>query len=175
LENWNQQVKSEQSLILGPGLRKIYQRLLAQESSPVDAMPEDITIEFPAVETPSVQEQANLYQQIAGADSIYEAMGAVSAAEIALKRSKSSPLFPGVDQGYLQELDDLRKEQLLDPPDPLAMPEAEPAAPEPEDEDEEDSQDTLADALSALLQGGALEYAVVTNDELNAVVTNDDD
>jgi phage-related protein (TIGR01555 family) len=161
LENWNQQVKSEQSLVLGPALRTIYEWLLAQEDSPVSGV-EDITIEFPAVETPSIQEQANLYQQIAGADSIYEAMGAASAAEIALKRSKSSPLFPGVDRAYLQELDDLRKEKLLNPPDPMAMlaeAETEPEA-EPEDEEQEDDrQDTLADALSALLQGGALEFA----------------
>lgn len=160
LENWNQQVKSEQSLVLGPALRRIYGRLLAQDDSPISIIPEHITIEFPAVETPSVQEQANLYQQIAGADTIYEAMGAVSAAEIGLKRSKQSPLFPGVDRAYLQELDDLRKEKLLNPPDPMAMAEAE-AGPEPEEEpeEEEDRQDTLADALSALLHGGALEFS----------------
>lgn len=160
LENWNQQVKSEQSLVLGPALRTIYEWLLSQEDSPVAGVPENITIEFPAVETPSIQEQANLYQQIAGADSIYEGMGAASAAEIALKRSKSSPLFPGVDRAYLQELDDLRKEKLLNPPDPMAMFEAEAEA-EPEEEEpeeEEDRQDNLADALSALLQGGALEF-----------------
>ena len=160
LENWNQQVKSEQSLVLGPAFRKIYQRLLAQESSPVAGVPEDITIEFPAVETPSIQEQANLYQQIAGADATYEGMGAVSAAEIALKRSKSSPLFPGVDTAYLQELDDLRKEKLLNPSDPMEMlAEAEPEA-EPEDEEqEEDRQDTLADALSAMLTGKDIEIS----------------
>jgi phage-related protein (TIGR01555 family) len=164
LENWNQQVRTEQSLTLGPAFRDIYQRLLAQESSPVSGVPEDLTIEFPAVETPSMQDQANLYQQISGADSIYEAMGAVSAAEIALKRSRQSPLFPGVDQSYLQELDDLRKETLLDPPEPMAVPTEEPPAePEPEEEGE-DRQDQLADALSALISGGALVVEVEDND-----------
>jgi hypothetical protein len=172
LENWNQQVRSEQALVLGPAFRKIYQRLLAQEGSPVAGVPENITIEFPAVETPSVQEQANLYQQIAGADSIYEAMGSVSAAEIALKRSVSSPLFPGVDRAYLQELDDMRKESLLNPPDPMAMleAEAEPDAEEsePDEEEGEDRQDTLADALSALLKDGALEFYQYDHDEEEA-------
>ena len=130
LENWNQQVRSEQALTLGPAIQAIYEWLLAQPESPVKAKVEDLTVDFPAVETPSIQEQANLYQQIANADTQYEAMGAVSAAEIAIKRSLSSPLFPGVDMAHLRELDDLRKEQLINPPEPMEM--------EPDGEEEAD-------------------------------------
>jgi phage-related protein (TIGR01555 family) len=143
LENWNQQVASEQSLVLGPAIAAIYQRLLAQAGSPVSSAPEEIEVTFPSVETPSIQDKANLYQQIANADAIYESIGAVTAAEIAIKRSQSE-LFPEVDVAHMRKLDEMAKDQLLNPPDPMAM-FGEEDAPEDEDDTEADGDPASED------------------------------
>jgi len=121
LENWNQQVASEQSLVLGPAIERIYNYLLAQADSPVKGV-KNLRVNFPVVETLSRQEQINAYAQIAGADATYEAMGAATAAEIARKRSRQKgSLFPAVDMAHLKQLDDLQKDRILNPPDPMAM------------------------------------------------------
>ena len=159
LENWNQQVASEQSLVLGPAIRRVYEMLLAQESSPLGASPKDLQVVFPAVETPSLQDQVNLYAQRAGADRVYFDMGAATAAEIAVRRAKEpGGQFPSVDLGHLKELDMLQKERLLDPPDPV-MEESvatEPEA-EPEPKEQEDSKQGFGEALGALLDGKDVE------------------
>jgi phage-related protein (TIGR01555 family) len=123
LENWNQQVASEQSLILGPAIAKVYGYLLAQPESPLGGkVPEDLKVTFSAVETPSLQDQVNLYAQRAGADKVYFDMGAATAGEIAIKRAQEpGGQFPSIDLAYLRELDELQKERILNPPDPVAM------------------------------------------------------
>lgn len=161
LENWNQKVRSEQMLKLAPAMVRTYRYLLAQPSSPVAVTPEQLdtlTIEFPPVETLSVQEQANLYQQIATADTQYEQMGAATAAEIAETRAATSHLFPKVDLDHLRELDKVRKEKLINPPDPMefAPPEGgddDGGEPGPESEDRKD----FAEALAALIEGEDVE------------------
>lgn len=157
LENWNQQVASEQSLVLGPGIRKVFTWLLAQETAPLSVSPEDLKVVFPAVETPTFQEMVNNYAQVAGADATYEAMGAVTASEIAIARAQSSELFPKVDLQFHRELDDMSKERLLNPPEPFDNPE-EPGANSEETgaETEEDRAD-FGRALTALLHGQDIE------------------
>ena len=122
LENWNQQVASEQSLTLGPAIAKVYRYILAQPDSPTSGVvPDDLKVIFPAVETPSLQDQVNLYAQRAGADKVYYDMGSATAAEIAIKRAQEpGGQFPSVDLAYLRELDEMSKERLLNPPDPMA-------------------------------------------------------
>jgi len=145
--------------VLGPAIRRVYEMLLAQESSPLGASPKDLQVVFPAVETPSLQDQVNLYAQRAGADKVYFDMGAATAAEIAVRRAKEpGGQFPSVDLGHLKELDMLQKERLLDPPDPVME---EPVATEPEAEPEpkeqEDSKQGFGEALGALLDGKDVE------------------
>jgi len=120
LENWNQQVASEQSLILGPAIRRIYTWLLAQPGAPLGRLPEDLTVTFPAVETPSRQELANEYSQIGGTDAAYIAAGVLTPEQVALSRTEGSGFFPKVDKAFLKELMELRKEMLLNPPEPMA-------------------------------------------------------
>lgn len=132
LENWNQQVASEQSLVLGPAIAKLYRYLLAAPGGPMSAVPDGLKVVFPAVETPSIQELVNQYHQTAQADTIYEQMGAATAAEIARKRAQESPLFPKVDLDYIEELDELRKEKMLNPPDPMAAMQAQGTEQEPQ-------------------------------------------
>jgi hypothetical protein len=120
LENWNQQVASEQSLILGPAIRKIYTWLLAQPGTPLGEAPEDLKVVFPAVETPSRQELANEYSQIGGTDAAYIAAGVLTPEQVALSRTEQTGFFPKVDKAFIRELLELRKELLLNPPDPMA-------------------------------------------------------
>ena len=163
LENWNQQVASEQSLVLGPAIARLYNWLLAQPSSPLRGRaPADLKVEFPAVETPSLQDQVNLYAQIAGADAAYQSMGAVTAMDVAIKRAQTSSLFPNIDLAFMRELQELQRERLLNPPDPMEMMAAQEGNEEDEnaeadEEEAEDSKAALADALSALLDGKDIE------------------
>ena len=120
LENWNQQVASEQSLILGPAIRRIYSWLLAQPETPIGKAPEDLKVLFPAVETPSRQELANEYSQIGGTDAAYIAAGVLTPEQVALSRTEGSGFFPKVDKAFTRELLELRKEMLLNPPEPMA-------------------------------------------------------
>lgn len=138
LENWNQQVASEQSLVLGPAIAKVYRFLLAQQSSPLKGeIPEGFKVTFPAVETPSLQDQVNLYAQRAGADKVYYDMRAVTAAEIARKRSQEpGGQFPSVDLEFLEELDEMAKERILEPPEQESMAEPQDMSNgQPEDDD----------------------------------------
>jgi len=119
LENWNQQVASEQSLVLGPAIREIYTWLLAQPGTPLSVVPEDLKVIFPAVETPSRQELANEYSQIGGTDAAYIAAGVLTPEQVALSRTEQTGFFPKVDKALLRELLELRTEMLLNPPDPM--------------------------------------------------------
>lgn len=119
LENWNQQVASEQSLVLGPAIRDIYGWLLAQPDSPLRKAPDDLKVIFPAVETPSRQELANEYQQVGGTDIGYINAGVVTPETVALTRAEQPGFFPKVDKDLLRELEELRVERLLNPPDPM--------------------------------------------------------
>jgi hypothetical protein len=141
LENWNQQVASEQSLVLGPAIRKIYGWLLAQPDSPISKAPEDLKVIFPAVETPTRQELVNEYQQIGATDIGYITAGVVTPEKVALTRTEQPGFFPKVDKVLLRELEELRNERLLDPPEPAEM------APPPVEEElavpAKDTQDEL--------------------------------
>jgi len=163
LENWNQQVSSEQHLILGPAIVSVYRNLLAQPDSPLNGrVPDDLKAEFPAVETLGQQEAINAYAQQAGADVGYIGAGVLTAAQVAMARAQQPGPFPKVDMKFLRELQELEEERLLNPPDPMAL-EPEPEEDEPE-EDRGDSEevkkreDALANALSTLISGGALEF-----------------
>jgi hypothetical protein len=140
LENWNQQVASEQSLILGPAIRKIYRWLLAQPDSPISKAPDDLKVIFPAVETPTRQELVNEYQQIGATDIGYITAGVVTPEKVALTRAEQPGFFPKIDKAFIRELEELRNERLLDPPDPVEM---EPEPPEELAVPAKDAQDDL--------------------------------
>jgi len=162
LENWNQQVASEQSLILGPAIRKIYTWLLAQPGTPLGKAPEDLKVVFPAVETPSRQELANEYSQIGGTDAAYIAAGVLTPEQVALSRTEGSGFFPKVDKKLLKELLELRTELLLNPPEPMAE---EPASDtDPEQDQQQDSLVFTRDGHTYIKSGDS-EYLVGGDDE----------
>jgi hypothetical protein len=166
LENWNQQVASEQSLVLGPAIAKLYGYLLTQSESPlVGKAPEDLKVIFPAVETPSLQDQVNLYAQRAGADVGYINANVLTPEQVALKRAEEGGQFPSMDaaaKAFAREMMDLRQERMLNPPDPMAMMAAAAEGDEEETDEPEEEQDSHADfgtALAALLAGKDLELS----------------
>jgi hypothetical protein len=143
LENWNQQVASEQRLILGPAIRDIYGWLLAQADSPLRKAPDDLKVIFPAVETPSRQELVNEYQQIGATDVGYINSGTLTPEQVALTRTEQPGFFPKVDKVLLRELEELRTERMLNPPEPPVAP---PPGEEPEEEPDAEPEEE-ADSL----------------------------
>jgi hypothetical protein len=158
LENWNQQVASEQSLVLGPAIAKVYEYLLAQPESPLtDKVPEDLKVIFPAVETPSLQDEVNLYAQRAGADVAYINAGVLVPEQVALRRTEEPGQFPSFDKdakAFAREMMDLRQERMLNPPDPMAMMAA---AAEGDDEDEDEPEEEEDSRPPAILDTEPLE------------------
>jgi len=136
LENWNQQVASEQSLVLGPAIADLYGFLLAQPESPLKGkVPEDLKVIFPAVETPSLQDEVNLYAQRAGADVGYINAAVLTPEEVAVRRAQEPGQFPKIDLTFRKEMQALREEQMLNPPDPMQTAPEE----EPKEEEEQDA------------------------------------
>jgi hypothetical protein len=91
-------VAQEQSLVLGPAIRKLYSILLAQPDSPTNGeVPADLKVIFPPLWTPSLQEQTNLYAQRAGADIGYVQAGVLKPEEVAVARAQEPGQFPKVD------------------------------------------------------------------------------
>jgi len=163
LENWNQQVASEQSLVLGPAIRDIYGWLLAQPDSPLSKAPEDLKVIFPAVETPSRQELVNEYQQIGATDAAYIAAQVLTPEQVALSRTEQPGFFPKVDKKLLRELEELRTERLLNPPDPMeATP---PAEAETEPAQEQDSPRMWVEDGIAYIESDGKEVAIVAGDD----------
>lgn len=164
LENWNQQVASEQSLVLGPAIRTIYGWLLAQPGSPLIKAPEDLKVIFPAVETPSRQELVNEYQQIGATDAAYIAAQVLTPEQVALSRTEQPGFFPKVDKELLRELEELRTERMLNPPDPMEMapPEEEP---ETEPAQEQDSPRMWVEDGIAYIESDGKEVAIVAGDD----------
>jgi phage-related protein (TIGR01555 family) len=122
LENWHQQVSQHQKLELAPALRKLYRWLLAQPDSPLNGqVPEDLKVEFPPLWTPSLQDQVNQYAQIAGADTAYINAKVLMPEEVAAKRAQEPGVFPKVDLEMREETLELRKERLMNPPEPQAF------------------------------------------------------
>jgi phage-related protein (TIGR01555 family) len=98
MEVWYQSVAQEQSLVLGPAIRKLYSILLAQPDSPTNGeVPADLKVIFPPLWTPSLQEQTNLYAQRAGADIGYVQAGVLKPEEVAVARAQEPGQFPKVD------------------------------------------------------------------------------
>jgi uncharacterized protein len=124
LENWNQQVASEQSLILGPAIARLYRWLLSQGGPLGDRAPEDLKVIFPAVETPSLQDEVNLYAQRAGADVAYIINQVLAPEEVAIRRAQEPGQFPKIDLAFRREMLALRKETWLEPPEPEPVDEA---------------------------------------------------
>jgi phage-related protein (TIGR01555 family) len=144
LENWNQQVASEQSLILGPAITRIYGYLLAQPDSPLNGkVPEDLKVIFPAVETPSLQDEVNLYAQRAGADVAYINAQVLSPEEVAVRRAQEPGQFPKIDLAFRKEMLELRQERMLEPPDLVPAVEEEE---EDENEPEPDQDSAIQDS-----------------------------
>lgn len=146
LENWNQQVASEQSLVLGPAIAKLYGFLLAQGESPLGGeAPEDLKVIFPAVETLSRQEAINSYAQQAGADVAYINASVLTPEQVALTRGEEQGPFPSLDAAakkFAKEMMDMRQERMLNPPDPMQMMQD----PDGDDEEEEtDDDDSSSD------------------------------
>jgi phage-related protein (TIGR01555 family) len=119
LENWNQQVASEQSLVLGPAIANIYRWLIAQ-GGPLERVPEDLKVIFPAVETPSLQDEVNLYAQRAGADAAYIVNQVLTPEEVAIRRAQEPGQFPKIDLSFRREMLAMRQEQWLNPPEESA-------------------------------------------------------
>jgi len=104
LEIWNQQVQKEQTLELGPVILELYRAILSDpESATKGKVPEDLSIVFPPLLTPSVQDQVNAYAQVAGADSAYVSNNVLKPEEVAISRAKQKgTLFPSVDVDALE-------------------------------------------------------------------------
>jgi len=96
-------------------------------------VPEDLKVIFPAVETPSLQDEVNLYAQRAGADVAYISANVLTPEEVAVRRAQEPGQFPKVDLGFRREMQEIREEQMLNPPDPMAMM-------QPEEEPDEESE-----------------------------------
>jgi phage-related protein (TIGR01555 family) len=112
LEIWNQQVAKEQSLVLGPVLLDLYRSLMAHPDSPVKT-PEDLSISFPSLWTPSLQDEVNQYAQIAGADMAYVSGGVLKPEEVALKRAAEGGKFPAIDTTGREEALEMDVEALF--------------------------------------------------------------
>ena len=175
LENWNQQVASEQRLVLGPAIRDIYGWILAQPESPLRKAPDDLKVIFPAVETPSRQELVNEYQQIGATDAAYISAQVLTPEQVALSRTEQPGFFPKVDKELLRELEELRTERLLNPPDPMMMmaqaeddPDAE-DEPEKEESEAEPAQDSpriwMEDGIAYIHSDGRDVAIVACDDE----------
>lgn len=129
LENWHQQVRAEQSLVLAKTLRELYSWLLAQSDSPLEGVvPEDLSVTFPPLWTPSLQDQVNLYAQTAGADTAYINAGVLKSEEVAIHRAQQGGQFPKVDLAT-------REASVLESPESLVN------TPEPEPVDEPATSD----------------------------------
>lgn len=142
MENWHQQVAQYQTLELAPVIRNVYRWLLGQIDSPLRGrVPDDLKVEFPPLWTPSLQDMVNMYVQVAGADTAYVNAKVLLPEQVAVKRAQETGLFPKVDLDLLEETLELRKERLLNPPDPMAM-----MQPSEEGEDDNTQQPPNGDA-----------------------------
>jgi hypothetical protein len=137
---------------------------LAQPDSPLSKAPDDLKVIFPAVETPSRQELVNEYQQIGATDAAYINAGVLTPEQVALSRTEQPGFFPKVDKVLLKELEELRTERLLNPPDPMAMMAM--MAPSEDDPDDEDESEEEEDSLvftrdgKTYIRSGSDEYLV---------------
>jgi hypothetical protein len=85
---------------------------------------------------------------------------------VALSRTEQPGFFPKVDKKLLRELEDLRTERLLNPPDPMeAAPPEEEAEPEEEPAQEQDSPRIWMDDGIAYIESDGKAIAIVAGDD----------
>jgi hypothetical protein len=104
----------------------------------------------------------NEYQQIGATDAAYINAGVLTPEQVALSRTEQPGFFPKVDKKLLKELEALRTERLLNPPDPMAMMAAAEEEPDDEDESEEEEADSLVFVRDGktFIRSGSEEYEV---------------
>lgn len=90
MRSWYDQVKKEQTAILGPAFVKLLAALAQHPESPVRGKAlEDLAVEWPSLWQMEPAEEADLYLKVAQADAVYINSGVYLPEEIAIARSGS--------------------------------------------------------------------------------------
>ena len=140
----------QQTLELGPVILDLYRAILSDPVGPtLGKVPDDLAIRWPAILTPTLQDQVNNYAQVAGADVGYVNAGVLKSEQVAISRSKQkNTLFPSVDVEALEEALELDAEMDVvstPPPFPPAQGPAEgPSEPSSEDPNAPDDDEEEA-------------------------------